>query len=54
MDNLYLNAAKYGGIAVFSIFMFFTYGENGANPVRILHEVKESKKIHSREKTRKN
>lgn len=40
-DEIYLNALRYGGITAFTVFMFFSYCQNGANLARIMREVNE-------------
>lgn len=40
-EELYLCACKYGGLAVFLLWMFFSYCENGANLLRLYREVNE-------------
>ncbi len=40
-EDAYLNVLKYGGIVSFTIFMFFSYCENGADLARIMREVNE-------------
>lgn len=40
-EDVYLTALKYSGILVFTIFMYFSYCENGANLMRIYREVDE-------------
>ncbi len=40
-EEMFLTACKYGGIIVFSIAMFFSYFENGADLVRIRREIDE-------------
>ena len=40
-DDLCLNTLKYAGVIIFTIFMYFSYFENGADLMRILREVNE-------------
>lgn len=40
-EEIYLNTLKYGGIVAFTIFMYFTYCESGADLVRIYRETVE-------------
>lgn len=40
-EEILLNAVRYGGIAAFTVFMFFSYCENGADLARIMREVNE-------------
>lgn len=40
-EELYLNACKYGGIAILLIWMFFSYCENGADLMRLRREINE-------------
>lgn len=40
-EDIYLNTLKYGGVIVFTAFMYFVYFENGADLMRVLREVNE-------------
>lgn len=40
-EDIYLNVFKYGGVILFTAFMYFVYFENGADLTRIMREVNE-------------